>query len=137
MYYSLIGTALTVIIGVVVSYFTQDPKDSYNAKLLHPLIFKLNERFGGDKPYYIKEHLDNNTTTTTNSVAMNCDGAKINHAFEPQNELSLTNKDEKLKKQPLDEVIFTVSPPTLPVTVNNTMQHVDIDNGIYRKMEST
>uniref|UniRef100_A0A1A9W6G6 Sodium-coupled monocarboxylate transporter 2 n=1 Tax=Glossina brevipalpis TaxID=37001 RepID=A0A1A9W6G6_9MUSC len=103
MYYSLIGTALTVIIGIIGSYLTQDPKDVYDAKLLHPIVFKLYQHFPGKKPYYVKD-----VEFTCDSVSNGRGGggggggisnrgvenvsngigtaAKINHAFEPQNE---------------------------------------------------
>lgn len=111
MYYSLIGTLLTVIIGIIGSYLTQDPKDTYDAKLLHPLVFKFHQRFTGEKPYYVKEI--ETIAVGSNGNISNCgiDGgnAKINHAFEAQNETNIIigvgNNSDK-EKNPM-EVIFT------------------------------
>ncbi|XP_058981283.1 sodium-coupled monocarboxylate transporter 1 [Musca domestica] len=149
MYYSLIGTALTVLIGYIASYLTQDPKDAYDAKLLHPAVLRLYERFwSGSKPYYIKDV--NNTIVTVlgsngsvsvfqaaaaaqgggsgsldggvDSAAASADvgngnsGAKINHAFEPQNEANIiigadnSGNGEGKGKNPMD-VIFIKSLP--------------------------
>ncbi|KAI8130172.1 Sodium/iodide cotransporter [Lucilia cuprina] len=112
MYYSLIGTALTVLIGIIGSYLTQDPKDCYDAKLLHPLVFKFNQRFTGEKPYYVKEietiAVGSNGNISTNGGGVGGSGAKINHAFEAQNETNIiigagTNNKEK---NPMN-VVFT------------------------------
>lgn len=40
MYWSIIGTFVTVFVGTTVSYFTASKDDTYEAKLLHPLIVK-------------------------------------------------------------------------------------------------
>lgn len=40
MYWSIIGTFITVFVGTLVSYFTSAKDDTYEAKLLHPLIVK-------------------------------------------------------------------------------------------------
>lgn len=132
MYYSLIGTALTVLIGYIGSYLTQDPKDAYDAKLLHPAVFRLYQRFwSGDKPYYVKD-VDTVVTVLGSNGSVHTSvgvggiegvisggeigsggsavGAKINHAFEPQNEANIIigvgNTDKE--KNPM-EVIFTKS----------------------------
>uniref|UniRef100_A0A1I8Q3V8 Sodium/solute symporter n=1 Tax=Stomoxys calcitrans TaxID=35570 RepID=A0A1I8Q3V8_STOCA len=143
MYYSLIGTALTVLIGYIVSLLTQDPKDAYDAKLLHPAVLRFYQRYWkGDKPYYIKDvsTVVTNITTSTSpsspgsngsvirpsvgadghSVGSGADtseanghtnsGAKINHAFEPQNEaniiIGLASNSKEKNSNPL-EATFT------------------------------
>ncbi|KAL9899687.1 sodium-coupled monocarboxylate transporter 1 isoform 1-T2 [Glossina fuscipes fuscipes] len=143
MYYSLIGTALTVIIGIIGSYLTQDPKDMYDAKLLHPIVFKLYQHFPGKKPYYVKDveytcdsvgsganttRGSGNCCTSNGGIENASNGigiaAKINHAFEPQNEgniiiaasatdaannttvTTIDGDDKKKAKNPMD-VSFT------------------------------
>uniref|UniRef100_A0A1A9VTC1 Uncharacterized protein n=1 Tax=Glossina austeni TaxID=7395 RepID=A0A1A9VTC1_GLOAU len=138
MYYSLIGTALTVIIGIIGSYLTQDPKDMYDAKLLHPIVFKLYQHFPGKKPYYVKDveytcdSVGSGANTTTRGSGGGIENAsngigiaaKINHAFEPQNEgniiiaasatdaannatvTTIDGDDKKKEKNPMD-VSFT------------------------------
>ncbi|XP_075163177.1 sodium-coupled monocarboxylate transporter 2 [Haematobia irritans] len=158
MYYSLIGTALTVLIGYIGSFLTQDPKDAYDAKLLHPVVFRFYQRYWrGDKPYYIKDvntvvtNITTTATTATNTLGSNgnvvvCQGggggangtsdasetnghnaansgAKINHAFEPQNEANIliglgNNRGKEKNSNPL-EVGFTnhsLSTPESKVT---------------------
>lgn len=41
MYYNLIGSILTVVIGWVVSCITASEDDAYDSKLLHPFIYKM------------------------------------------------------------------------------------------------
>ena len=136
MYYSLIGTLLTVLIGIIVSYLTQDPKDSYDAKLLHPLVFRICQRFAGEKPYYVKEieaianSAGSNGNINCGSIGNSDSGAKINHAFEAQNETNIIigvvgNNSNDKEKNPM-EVIFTKSltnattnaPATITTTAN-------------------
>lgn len=118
MYYSLIGTSLTVLIGILGSYLTQDPKDTYDAKLLHPLVFRFCQRFMGEKPYYVKEieTVVGSNGNISSSVGGGNSGAKINHGFEAQNETNIiidVGKNDK-EKNPM-EVIFTKSfPNTTP-----------------------
>lgn len=64
MYYSLLGTAITVVVGVIVSMLTQTSEDSYDSKLLHPVIFRMNQWLPGKKPYYIRSTSSEETTKT-------------------------------------------------------------------------
>lgn len=135
MYYSLIGTLLTVLIGIIVSYLTQDPKDSYDAKLLHPLVFKICQRFTGEKPYYVKEIETIASSAGSNGnissgigsggIGSGSDsGAKINHAFEAQNETNIIigvvgNNHNDKEKNPM-EAIFTKSQTNVPTASATT-----------------
>ncbi|KAL1449601.1 hypothetical protein WDU94_002092 [Cyamophila willieti] len=50
MYYAMMGTLLTVVVGLLVSCFascTSDEEFEYNEKLLHPLALKLSNLCGG------------------------------------------------------------------------------------------
>uniref|UniRef100_A0A8D8WCQ5 Sodium-coupled monocarboxylate transporter 1 n=1 Tax=Cacopsylla melanoneura TaxID=428564 RepID=A0A8D8WCQ5_9HEMI len=50
MYYAMMGTLLTVVVGLLVSCFascTSDEEFEYNEKLLHPLALKLSSLCGG------------------------------------------------------------------------------------------
>lgn len=44
MYYSLVGTMSTIIVAVLVSYFTKTD-DDYDENLLHPMVLKVREYF--------------------------------------------------------------------------------------------
>lgn len=135
MYYSLIGTTLTVLIGTIISYLTQDPKDAYDSKLLHPLVFKLSQRFSGRKSYYIKEVDCNLTTATTaNNTTTKCDGAKTNHAFDALSETHIVvnnNKEPLNNKELINRVIFTQAPARSESLTAGGLG----DGGTYRKTE--
>ncbi|EDW54607.1 GM18682 [Drosophila sechellia] len=84
MYYSLIGTALTVIIGTVISLLTQHPDDAYDGKLLHPLIFRLCERFSGRKPYYVKHEEESGLNGRSSSDSLGHDNPHARRRGEPR-----------------------------------------------------
>lgn len=102
MYYSLLGAVITVGVGVVISYLTRDPKDAYDAKLLHPMVLRWCERFPGDKPYIIGDATSDLTTVDKGK------GAKVNLAFDGQTESNIIigTNNEKQKHNPID-VVFT------------------------------
>lgn len=53
MYYALIGSLTTVLVGILVSLLTADPKgDVYEEHLLHPLASKLSKLFPGRPRIY-------------------------------------------------------------------------------------
>lgn len=52
MYYSLLGTLITVIVGIIVSYATQSPDDAYESKLIHPLFLRISRWLPGKSRYY-------------------------------------------------------------------------------------
>lgn len=49
MYWSIIGTFITVFVGTLVSYWTASRDDTYEAKLLHPLIYKCLNFMPGER----------------------------------------------------------------------------------------
>lgn len=46
MYYSFIGTFITVIVGTIVGAITKSKNDKFDYKLLHTLVLKCCRRFG-------------------------------------------------------------------------------------------
>lgn len=53
MYYALIGSLTTVLVGIIVSLLTADPKsDVYEEHLLHPAALKLSKLFPGRPRIY-------------------------------------------------------------------------------------
>lgn len=54
MYYSLLGTVITVLVGYIVSICTQSPDDAYDSNLIHPTIYKLYDKYCEYKPYLEK-----------------------------------------------------------------------------------
>ncbi|XP_061502420.1 sodium-coupled monocarboxylate transporter 1 isoform X1 [Anopheles gambiae] len=53
MYYSLIGTFLTVAVGALVSVLTSHADDAYDRKLLHPVAYYCSKLFPGKERRYI------------------------------------------------------------------------------------
>ncbi|XP_017105011.1 sodium-coupled monocarboxylate transporter 2 [Drosophila bipectinata] len=138
MYYSLIGTALTVIIGTLISLLTQHPDDAYDGKLLHPLILRLCERFSGHKPYYLK-HEEESGLNGRNSSESSASGTttskeeKVNHGYE-------SSPEEKEKNNPI-AVVFTTSEGAKeqPSICDSSRIQIDTvpgegETGVYRQL---
>lgn len=65
MYYGVVGTFVTIIVAVIVSYITASDDDTYDEKLLHPMVITIRQWWRGD------------------TAPANCDrSANINQAFE-------------------------------------------------------
>lgn len=41
MYYSVVGTLVTILVGIIVSYMTASNDDEYDEHLLHPCVLRL------------------------------------------------------------------------------------------------
>lgn len=66
MYYSLLGSGITVIVGVLVSYVVgSTEEDEYDEKLIHPLALKLSSYFPGPPRRYISSNAANMESGTT------------------------------------------------------------------------
>ncbi|XP_055848718.1 sodium-coupled monocarboxylate transporter 1 [Episyrphus balteatus] len=160
MFYSFLGTVLTVVIGVIVSYITRDDKENrYDNKLLHPLIFKWSERFPGPKPYFIKEPMPVSTSTvaTTTSDMEKKSEKNISHANDVIKastniegyDLRSSSKDKPL---PLEVKLtnipygsnstvgsnLTIETKELTANsvpeINQVTSHLDLNSGSYRKI---
>lgn len=55
MYYSLFGTLITVLFGILVSIFTQCSADRYDSKLIHPLALSAAKWFSGYENLFTDE----------------------------------------------------------------------------------
>lgn len=124
MYYSLIGTFITVIVGTVISYITAHRDDAYDSKLLHPMIYKLSRVIPGKERRYItnpdirpKVHKDR----------------KLPIDKLEQHNLGFDSKPELIetKKSPLEPGVFVVSIPDS----NNLDSKKPIGNESYRHLE--
>lgn len=49
MYYSLMGTVITVVVGIIVSIITISKDDQFDESLLHPIAYKLSRLISGKK----------------------------------------------------------------------------------------
>lgn len=82
MYYSLLGTGITVFVGIFISYLTQSRDDAYDSTLIHPLFLRISRWFPGKPRYYtdIDSLQAKDPQTPTKEV-------HDNYAFEVQQEL--------------------------------------------------
>ncbi|XP_001655592.2 sodium-coupled monocarboxylate transporter 1 [Aedes aegypti] len=80
MYYSLIGTFITMLVGTVVSYVTSDrEEDAYDQRLLYSMVYKLSRACPGEERHYV-----DNPKIKTKSVK-NLEG-KSNETFDGKTE---------------------------------------------------
>lgn len=93
MYYAFIGSMTTIIVGIVVSLITADPKkDAYEEHLLHPMALKLSKMFPGKPRLYASSTRladENNATNPAfaNSVTSVGNGSnKLNPFVGPDND---------------------------------------------------
>ncbi|XP_065089552.1 sodium-coupled monocarboxylate transporter 1 isoform X2 [Ochlerotatus camptorhynchus] len=98
MYYSLIGTFLTVIVGTLVSYLTRHRDDAYDHKLLHPAVYRLSQLLPGKARRYVNNPDIRPKTMATPSKKLPQD----NPAFEPSPE------SIREKKSPLELTVCIV-----------------------------
>lgn len=70
MYYALIGSLSTVIVGIIISLITADPKgDMYEEHLLHPLAVKMSRFFPGRRRLYASSTRLQNEHNATNATS--------------------------------------------------------------------
>lgn len=88
MYYGMVGTIVTVIVGIIVSLmFKIEEDDIYDEKLLHPLILKLSIMLPGKPRRYLKqEHKSDHRISSISTSKSDMD----NLAYE-------INDDDKVK----------------------------------------
>lgn len=55
MYYSLFGTLITVLVGMLVSLLTQSEDDAYDAKFIHPVVYRMAKWFPRSQKLFSKE----------------------------------------------------------------------------------
>lgn len=68
MYYALIGSLTTVVVGIIVSLMTADPEaDMYEQHLLHPLARKIANLFPGKRRLYSSGRNRNKTESTNDT----------------------------------------------------------------------
>ncbi|XP_014254450.1 sodium-coupled monocarboxylate transporter 1 [Cimex lectularius] len=65
MYYSLIGTVITVLFGTILSYITASEEDCYDEKLVHPWARKLYKWLPGKQKCFV--NLEQSSTETISS----------------------------------------------------------------------
>lgn len=87
MYYAFVGTLITVVVGIVISYITASEEDEYDSKLLHPAIYRFSKWLPG------KDRVYSNTTVAETEISTNKTSIEIhdNYGFEMKSEIPTIN----------------------------------------------
>lgn len=89
MYYAMIGTLITVLVGVVVSLiFPLNEDDVYDENLLHPLILKMSRWFPGKPRKYLKKDKNENNASLEAVVLPNVSEKSIKEIDNPVFEMT-------------------------------------------------
>lgn len=80
MYYAVLGTFVTIIVAIIVSYFTASDEDAFDENLLHPCVVKLRHWYNGTSPSQ-PEDIEHNA------------GSNVNEAYETTEESGETEAD--------------------------------------------
>lgn len=67
MYWSIIGTFITVFVGTLISFLTPSKDDTYEAKLLHPLIVKCLSYIPGQPREFKQAPVSRDSISTQNT----------------------------------------------------------------------
>lgn len=84
MYYSLFGTLITVVVGIVVSICTYSDADSYDSKYIHPMIYRLTKWFPKSEKLFSNEQKE--STDIKNSSLKEPIEQHFNPAFDIKSE---------------------------------------------------
>lgn len=133
MYYSLIGTFLTVFIGWIVSWMTGSRDDAYDSNLLHPVIYKLSLLIPGrDRHYtnYIEREIKSNKSS---NIVIEHD----NLAFEMKSE-NECEKSKNLHNSSTDTTMISngiMHSILEPEADNDNLNVLGLSNESYRKLD--
>ncbi|XP_043270339.1 sodium-coupled monocarboxylate transporter 2-like isoform X2 [Venturia canescens] len=88
MYYALVGSVTTIIVGIIVSLVTADAKeDAYAEHLLHPVALKLSKWCPGEPRSYVARTRLADPLATTNPSYTDSDTSVTHETGEPEPEL--------------------------------------------------
>ncbi|RZF31964.1 hypothetical protein LSTR_LSTR012434 [Laodelphax striatellus] len=73
MYYSFLGTIITIVLGVIISYLTRSEDDIYDEKLIHPWARSVSALFPGKKRTYLSSSEQSINTTATTIIPSICE----------------------------------------------------------------
>uniref|UniRef100_A0A2M4A1K2 Putative sodium/solute symporter n=2 Tax=Anopheles triannulatus TaxID=58253 RepID=A0A2M4A1K2_9DIPT len=127
MYYSLIGTFLTVAIGALVSVLTTHDDDAYDRKLLHPVAYHCSRWFPGKERRYITNPDIRPKEEKQPQKSVDADRSKKI----PIEELERDNLGFDTVSEQSGVTIVSIDPPVTPPvrTVPDSLE------GVYRKRD--
>lgn len=98
MYYSLFGTCITVVVGMIVSLLTRSESDAYDSKYIHPAIYRITKMFPGSEKLFSSEH---SAIDIKNSSLKEPIEQHFNSAFDSKSE-EITSVDQACQE---DEIV--------------------------------
>ena len=105
MYWSIIGTFITVFVGTLVSYCTNSKEDTYEAKLLHPLIVRCLNFMPGE-PRKFKPGTPNPTPASVDAITVDITSGQDNFAFVKEG--AEKTEEKKMKNQRISNMTKVV-----------------------------
>lgn len=98
MYYAFFGTAITVLVGMLVSLITQSESDAYDSKYIHPVVYKITKLFPGyDRLFSDERQPIQIKNTTLKESQENSVQPQINLAFDMKSEQIEENSSQLFK----------------------------------------
>lgn len=110
MYYSLFGTIITVVVGIVVSLLTRSKADAYDSKYIHPCVYRMSKWFPGYEKLFSNE--DSNETSNIKTSSLKTDEPveqHYNQGFDKDSEIITSQKDKSTIGQAFERDQDTVS----------------------------
>lgn len=98
MYYAFFGTAITVLVGMLVSLITQSESDAYDSKYIHPVVYKITKLFPGSDHLFSDERqpiqIKNSTLKESQEIQVQ---PQVNLAFDMKSEQIEENSSQLFK----------------------------------------
>lgn len=90
MYYAFFGTAITVLVGMLVSLLTQSDADAYDSKYIHPCVYKITKYIPGYGHLFSDER---QTIQIKNTTLKESQDIQV----QPQDNLAFDMKSEQIE----------------------------------------
>lgn len=111
MYYAVLGTFVTIIVGIIVSYFTASDEDNFDENLMHPSVVKLRHWYNGTSPVPAQtENIQQNARSNVNEayeITEVSEDTTVNSIVNDSNDLSIHLNEIKNCKTQLPIERFT------------------------------
>jgi solute carrier family 5 (sodium-coupled monocarboxylate transporter), member 8/12 len=118
MYYSLFGTTITVLVGIIVSLLTRSESDAYDSKYIHPVVYRMAKWFPGSEKLFTNDQTEA-TDIRTSSLKEPIE-QHYNSAFDIKSEEILSgaqafNENETNSVKFKSNLVFTSEKIMVPV----------------------
>lgn len=111
MYYAVLGTFVTIMVGIIVSYFTASDEDNFDENLLHPSVVKLCHWYNGTSPVPAQtENIQQNVRSNVNEayeITEESEDTTVHSTVRDSNDLSIQLKEIKNSKTQVPIERFT------------------------------